>query len=207
MSEQTQRSRRKAERRRQLLHQSARLFADRGFRSVSIEDLGATVGISGPAVYRHFPSKEAILAELLVGASQRLLDGGLAEVQSGHSPEAVLRRLVAFHTDFALQDTGLIRVQDRDLASLPAPEARTVRGLQRAYVELWVAVLKRLDPACPDGVARTKAHAVFGLLNSTPHLAANQPVDSTRHVLETMAWGALLGTSDLVPSEGSPAGR
>ena len=119
MREQTQRSRHKAERRQQLLDASARLFADRGFHSVSIEDLGATVGISGPAVYRYFPSKEAILAELLVGASQRLFDGGLAEVRAGRSGEDVLRRLVAFHTDFAIRDTPLIRVQDRDLASLP----------------------------------------------------------------------------------------
>jgi AcrR family transcriptional regulator len=207
MTEQTQRSRRKAERRQQLLDASARLFADRGFHSVSIEDLGATVGISGPAVYRHFPSKEAILAELLVGASQRLLDGGLAEVHAGRSAESVLRRLVAFHADFALQDTGLIRVQDRDLASLPANEARRVRRLQRAYVELWVGVLTRVDPHSPAGVARTKAHAIFGLLNSTPHIAANQPADGTRRVLETMAMCALLGTSDLVPSEGSAAGR
>ena len=49
MNEPTQRSRRKAERRQQLLAAAARLFADRGFRAVSIEDLGATVGISGPA--------------------------------------------------------------------------------------------------------------------------------------------------------------
>ncbi len=206
MREQTQRSRRKAERRQQLLDASARLFADRGFHSVSIEDLGATVGISGPAVYRHFPSKEAILAELLVGASQRLLDGGLAEVSAGRSAEEALHRLVAFHTDFALEDTGLIRVQDRDLASLPAHEAGRVRRLQRAYVELWVIVLRRLDPSSPTGVARTKAHAIFGLLNSTPHIATNQPADGTRLVLETMAMGALLGTSDLVPSGGSAPG-
>ena len=59
----------------------------------------------------------------------------------------------------------------------------------------------------PAGVARTKAHAVFGLLNSTPHIATNQPADGTRRVLETMAICALLGTSDPVSSEGSPAGR
>lgn len=207
MREQTQRSRRKAERRQQLLDASAQLFADRGFYSVSIEDLGATVGISGPAVYRYFPSKEALLAELLVGASQRLFDGGQAEVHAGRSGEDVLRRLVAFHTDFAIRDTSLIRVQDRDLASLPPHEAGRVRRLQRAYVELWVSALRRVDPYAPAGVARTKAHAVFGLLNSTPHIATNQPAGGTRRVLETMAICALLGTSDPVSSEGSPAGR
>jgi AcrR family transcriptional regulator len=206
MKEQTQRSRRKAERRQQLLAAAARLFADRGFRAVSIEDLGATVGISGPAVYRHFPSKEAILAELLEGVSRRMLAGGRAEVRPDLPAAVVLRRLIAFHTDFALEDADLIRVYDRDFASLPAAEAKTVRQLQRAYVELWVEVLRRAHPRESVNVARTKAHAIFGLLNSTPHLAPNAPADVTRHVLESMAISALLGPADLTVSGRPPAG-
>ena len=180
MNEPTQRSRRKAERRQQLLAAAARLFADRGFRAVSIEDLGATVGISGPAVYRHFPGKEAILAELLEGVSRRMLAGGRAEIRPDLPAPVVLRRLIAFHTDFALEDADLIRLYDRDFDSLLPAEARTVRQLQRAYVELWVEVLRRADPRPSVHVARIKAHAIFGLLNSTPHLAPNAPADVTR---------------------------
>jgi AcrR family transcriptional regulator len=204
MNEDTQRSRRKAERRQQLLTAAARLFAERGFRSVSIEDLGATVGISGPAVYRHFPNKEAILAELLEGVSGRMLAGGRAEVRPDVPAPAVLRRLIAFHTDFALEDADLIRVYDRDFASLPPAESKRVRQLQRAYVELWVEVLRRADPHASVNVARTKAHAIFGLLNSTPHLAPHGPADVTRHVLESMAISALLGPVDPIVS-GRPA--
>jgi AcrR family transcriptional regulator len=191
MSEQTQRSRLKAERRRQLLHAAVRLFADRGFRAVSIEDLGATVGVSGPAVYRHFPSKEAILAEMLEGVSRRLLDGGAAEAASGGSPRVILEHLVAFHTDFALKDRNLIRVYDRDFACLPSKEAKAVRRLQRAYFDLWVDVLRRVEPSTPAAVARTKAHATFGLLNSTPYIKESQHDDETRRVLENMALCAL----------------
>ncbi len=191
-NEGTHRGRLKAERRRQLLRAAARLFADRGFRAVSIEDLGAAAGVSGPAVYRHFPSKESILAELLVGVSQRLLYGGAAEAAAGSSPRDALERLVTFHTDFALRDPDLIRVQDRDFASLPPLQARAVRRLQRAYVEVWVEVLVRLDPSSPVSVARTKAQATFGLLNSTPHSAANRDADVTRSVLELMAVAALV---------------
>jgi AcrR family transcriptional regulator len=200
MKEPTQRSRRKAERRQQLLAAAARLFADRGFRAVSIEDLGATVGISGPAVYRHFPGKEAILAELLEGVSRRMLAGGQAEVRPDLPASVVLRRLIAFHTDFALEDADLIRVYDRDFTSLLPAKAKTVRQLQRAYVELWVEVLRRVDPLASVNVARTKSHAIFGLLNSTPHLPPNAPADVTRHVLESMATSALLGPADLTVS-------
>ena len=192
MRAQTKRSRLKAARRDDILHAAARLFADHGFRSVSIEDLGAAVGVSGPAVYRHFTNKEAILSDLLVKASKRLLEGGNSQTGSGDSPREVLERLVAFHTDFALTDSDLIRIQDRDFGNLAPQQAKTVRRLQRAYVEVWVEALLRFDPTTPVGIAQAKAHATFGLLNSTPHSAADREIEVNRRTLECMAMAALL---------------
>jgi AcrR family transcriptional regulator len=76
VKEPTRRSREKAARRGQLLAAASRLFAERGFRAVSIEDLAADAGVSGPALYRHFDSKESILADLLINVSERLLREG-----------------------------------------------------------------------------------------------------------------------------------
>ena len=63
-------------RREQILATAAELFAERGFNGVSINDIGAAVGVSGPALYRHFPSKDAVLGELLLGISRSLLAEG-----------------------------------------------------------------------------------------------------------------------------------
>ncbi|WP_239070776.1 TetR/AcrR family transcriptional regulator, partial [Cellulomonas chitinilytica] len=81
----TARLRAKAERRSALLEAAARLFARHGFEGVSIEDLGSSAGVSGPAVYRHFPSKQAVLGALLVEVSDRLLVGGRAVVDTAPS--------------------------------------------------------------------------------------------------------------------------
>ncbi len=62
------------------LREAARLFAERGFHGVGVDEIGAAVGISGPGLYRHFPGKDAMLAELLVGISERLLEGGRLRV-------------------------------------------------------------------------------------------------------------------------------
>src|SRR4051794_38759588 len=137
----TARGRAKAERRTALLSSAAHLFATRGFDGVSIEDLGASVGVSGPAVYRHFASKQAVLAALLVGVSEGLLVGGRSVVDSADDDSAALRALVRFHVDFALRDPDVIRVQDRDLAALSLRDRESVRDLQRRYVDLWVDVL------------------------------------------------------------------
>lgn len=51
------RSQLKSDRRFQLLAAAERLFAERGFLAVRLEDIGAAAGVSGPAIYRHFPTK------------------------------------------------------------------------------------------------------------------------------------------------------
>ncbi len=190
----TIRSQQKADRRLQILAAASQLFAQHGFRSISIEDLGAAAGVSGPAIYRHFTGKEAILAELLVGVSRRHLEGGTLEAADAGSPAEALRRLIRFHTDFALRDRDLIRIQDRDLAQLSKDEQHLVRKLQRAYVNVWVTSLVACDPTLSPSVARTKVHAAFGLLNSTPYSASDRDGEVTRTILESMATMALMGT-------------
>src|ERR1700754_50998 len=81
----TTRDRAKADRRETLLSAAARLFAGRGFARVSLEDLGAAAGVSGPAVYRHFAGKQAVLAALLIDVSRELVGGGEAGIASGEA--------------------------------------------------------------------------------------------------------------------------
>jgi AcrR family transcriptional regulator len=191
----TERDRAKAERQAAILHEAARLFAERGFSGVSLEEIGAAVGVSGPAVYRHFANKQALLGAILVRVSERLLSGGQQVVGTNGSPASRLESLIRFHVDFALTDADVIRVQDRDLASLSDADRHSVRRLQREYVELWTKVLAGIHPARPEADLRVRAHACFGLINSTPHsmrTLRSSPADSTvRGILESMAHSAL----------------
>jgi AcrR family transcriptional regulator len=175
-------------RREQILTVAAQLFARHGFHGVSIADLGSAVGISGPALYRHFPGKEALLTELLIGISEHLLAGGQARAAQTADPRELLAALVEFHAGFAQREPELIVVQDRDLANLPAPDRRRVRRLQRTYVEIWVDALRSAHPGLPVDAARTAAHGTFGLLNSTPH-AGRTPEAAV--LLQRMAMAAL----------------
>jgi AcrR family transcriptional regulator len=172
------RSRLKSDRRSQLLSAAERLFAERGFLAVRLEDIGAAAGVSGPAIYRHFPNKESLLVELLVGISTRLLAGARNAQSRNADATAALDELIDFHLDFALGEPDLIRIQDRDLAHLPEAAEKQVRKAQRQYVEVWVGVLRELNPKLAEADARLTAHAVFGLLNSTPH--SMKPPDDSR---------------------------
>ena len=177
-------------RREQILATAAELFAARGFHGVSVADLGAACGISGPALYKHFPSKDAMLAEMLVSISEELLVVGQQRVAEAPDPGAAVAELVDWHVDFALRHRPLIVVQDRDWESLPRDARERVRALQREYVDLWAAQLRRVHRGLRTDRARAMAHAAFGLINSTPH-SSLIPDERMRALLTDMARRAL----------------
>jgi AcrR family transcriptional regulator len=157
------------DRRTEILHTAARMYAVSGFHGVSIDDLGGELGISGPAIYRYFAGKEAILGEMLVDISRRLLDGARTRIAEHDEPADQLSALIDFHAAFALSEPELIAVQYRDLGSASELDRRRVRQLQSQYVGIWEDVLLAVYPGVTQKRARGCAHAVFGLLNSTPH--------------------------------------
>ena len=177
-------------RREQILATAATLFAERGFHGVSVVELGAACGISGPALYKHFESKDAMLAEMLVEISEELLRVGRRRSAEADDAAGALRALVGWHVDFALRHKPLIILQDRDWASLPDDARERVRSLQRRYVELWADRLREVHPDLPAKRARAMTHATFGMINSTPH-SAMLPDPEMATVLESMALAAL----------------
>lgn len=181
----------KANRRAALMQTSARLFAERGFSAVSTVELGEAVGMSGPALYNYFPSKEALLGELLVDVSSRLLAGCLQIVSGEQPPEQTLDELIAFHVEFATAEPNTILLQNRELSSLPAEANHKVRRLQREYLREWEKVLAALRPELGSEESQTRLLALIGLLNSTPHSA---PPSGPRAagILTAMARAALL---------------
>ncbi len=119
-------------------------------------------GVSGPAIYRHFPNKEALLVELLVGISTRLLAGRHAtwSPTTPMTPARALDGLIDFHLDFALGESDLIRIQDRDLGHLSADSQASGRKAQQRSTSRfgwmccgsWTTALER--DRCPADGAR-----------------------------------------------------
>jgi AcrR family transcriptional regulator len=176
-------------RRVELLAIAADLFAERGFAGVTVDELGAAAGVSGPALYHHFDSKEALLGEMLVRISQTLLDQSRTIVQTRAPPER-LGALVRMQVDFAVDQRSLITVHLRDLVHVSEPDSRRVRDLQRAYVDIWVAALLHLRPSMGARRARASVHAALGLINSTP-FSGRLRRDDMFELLRAMAMGAL----------------
>jgi AcrR family transcriptional regulator len=166
-------------RREEILEIAVALFAARGYHGVSMDDIGAAAGVTGPALYHHFAGKEAMLAAALNPVSENLLAGGRARVAGyADDPNAALAAVVDFHVDFALNNPAVIALHLHELDRLPEEPRREIRRLQRLYVEEWVTVLTAVRRDLVPGEARVLAHAAFGLMNSTPFLSGE--VDRAR---------------------------
>ena len=178
--------------RERLLENGAALFATKGFHGVGVEELGDSVGLTGPSIYRHFRTKGALLAEMLITVSDSLLEGANEVIEENLDPAQTLSALIERHVEFALSHPDLIRVHERDFGNLEEDDARQVRRLQRRYVELWVAQIQLVRRKERPESARTMAHAVFGLLNSTPRLRSGQQRDEVATLMLGLAQRALL---------------
>jgi len=169
----------KRSRRDEILEIAVGLIAARGYHGVSMDDIGAAAGVTGPALYHHFAGKEAMVVAALIPVSEGLLSGGmaLADEHAGE-PRALLDSLLDFHVAFALENPAAIALHLHELDRLPEEPRRKIRRLQRLYVEVWVEVINALHPHLTADEARVLAHAAFGLMNSTPFLSVE--VDRSR---------------------------
>lgn len=192
----TEREKAKERRREELVAAAAEIMAERGFHQARLGDVGAAVGISGPGIYRHFASKEELLAEILTEISIRLVDGA-REVLARHrdkgewDPAAVLRDLVDFHVQFAVTEPARIRVQEREIRYLAAGASEKVRSLQRTYLSLWADVLLELKPTLERGEARLRTQLAVGLINSSRHVVHWAGPEMTRDQAVRMAIASL----------------
>src|SRR5207248_7244396 len=111
---------RRRTRRDEILEIAVGLFASRGYHGVSMDDIGAAAGVTGPALYHHFAGKEAMLVGALKPVSEGLLAGGQAQVEAHpDDPPGALRALVRFHVDFALANPAVIALHLHELDRMP----------------------------------------------------------------------------------------
>lgn len=155
---------------RLILDAAKDLFYVRGFSAVGVSDLGAAVGVSGPAIYRHFSSKAEVLTTLFDEAMDRLLQ--LAGPPLEDARENLLA-LARSHAEFALRDRALVSVYMREERSLSDTERARLRRRQRAFADRWVQALERCAPGRAPDEIEAAAHALIGMLLSAAHWPAS----------------------------------
>lgn len=173
-------------RRESLLAAATRLFAQRGYDNVGIEDIGAAVGIAGPSIYHHFDSKVDLLREAIRTGAAALT--GAAEVAAANAsgPGPALHALLRTYVDFSLAHNHLLDLMIIESSHLPGPDLDWLRRVQRDFVADLVRRCRDLDPAAEYGPVRVRVQAALNVTNDiarTPHLRGLADVAGLLHAI------------------------
>ena len=154
----------------EVLDRAVGLFAERGFAGTSLKDVADAVGLSRPAIYYYFPSKDALLEELLAGvtvSAARILEN--VEKRDDLSPiekiGAAANALVIWVTDRRLHFIAI----DRSENELPPAILARHNDAKRRVLS---GMTRLIDDAIAAGEARAvdsriAAFSIIGMCNWT----------------------------------------
>ncbi|ASF06120.1 putative TetR family transcriptional regulator [Nocardia brasiliensis NBRC 14402] len=108
-------------RRQVLLDAGARLFAERAYDAVLMEDVAAAAGVSRALLYRHFPSKRELFAGVYEQAANQLLVD--TPLDSGAPLAEQLAAGLTTHFDYFEANANSVLAANRVLAEDPAIQA------------------------------------------------------------------------------------
>ncbi|MFH8737010.1 MULTISPECIES: TetR/AcrR family transcriptional regulator [unclassified Streptomyces] len=130
--------------RRSAIRQAAlQLFAAQGYRSTTMTDIGAAVGIRGPSLYKHVASKHELLVEIMIGTMEQLIADNTAAVAGVDDAHEQLRRSVEAHIRYHARHRLEAFVGNREIGSLEQPDQDRVLSRRSAYERRFRELIER----------------------------------------------------------------
>ncbi|MEU2034733.1 TetR/AcrR family transcriptional regulator [Nocardia amamiensis] len=196
--------RRPKDRKVQIIRAAARAFSERGYYPVGVDEIAAEVGISGPALYRHFTNKYALLVAAAEEGARHLLTVAQTADDARLDPAQrldALIRAISEHTIEIRREAGLYRWERRYL------ERDDRVRIKRIYDDLnntLAAPIALLRPASPPADV---AMLAAGVLSAIASIAAHRTALSSARLLpllHELAWAVLRTELPAAPAEPEP---
>ncbi|MCG3755771.1 MULTISPECIES: TetR/AcrR family transcriptional regulator [Amycolatopsis] len=130
--------------RQHLVEAATRLFAERGFDKTSTADVQRACGLNpgSGALYKHFPSKRALLEEIVQQHLAGISDRSRQAIALPEAPEKALPVIARLVWDSMRQDRAALRIMFRELE--PFPDLRE---------QMWHGVLGSVYTAATEWIA------------------------------------------------------
>jgi AcrR family transcriptional regulator len=134
-------------RRDEVLALAAELFAERGFRSTTVRDIGDAAGILSGSLYHHFDSKESMIEEILTSFLDELFSRYQAIIAAGNEPREALEAMVGVSFEFIDRHHAEVAIYQAESSYLTQFERFAFLSKRNAEIrKLWTGLLT-------DGVA------------------------------------------------------
>jgi AcrR family transcriptional regulator len=181
---------------RLILEAAEEQFYARSFDGVGVAAIGAQAGVTPSAIYRHFQSKDEILAVLLEHAIDALQKH---TSKTFDNPQELLAYLIAGQVDFAVAHQRLAAIWTRERYALVEPYRQQVERRHRVHIDRWVDCLE----ACYPGRSRPDVLAVVRALQALIVSDSSRPqgAQRSRHLREMLIGIATTAVAGLATKE------
>lgn len=125
------------DRRQEILGGAAAVFSEFGYHRARMAQIAGCSGITGPALYRHFPGKEALLAAVVDAGTDIVEDLFRELAAGGGDPGVVLERTFCGLARVAVENTYFGVIVQRDARHLPEHD-------RRRTAERWAGLVGEL---------------------------------------------------------------
>jgi AcrR family transcriptional regulator len=162
------------QRRQQLFAVALELFAQRGYRATTMDDIAEQAGVTKPLLYQHFSSKRALYLELVDSIAQDLLKAIRRAVSRAEGPRQQVELGFAAYFKLVVNNEAEFRLlYGRDHAD--------DQELGRALRAVEDAIAEAIDPLIDAGLdadhRRLLAYGIVGMAEgASRHFMANRPI-------------------------------
>jgi AcrR family transcriptional regulator len=149
------------------------LFADRGYRGVTLRSLAEVLGVSAMTPYRYFENKEALFSMVRTEAFRRFADAQRDAVAGIEDPETALRFLARTYVSFALDEPNAYHIMFEPSQAPAAAHPDLESEQARAFSYLHGAVQALVDAGGMKGDPLQRAHVLWAQVHGlvSLHLA------------------------------------
>jgi len=125
------------------------LFAERGYATVTMDEVASAVGVTKPLLYNYFGNKERLYLACMEPAGDALLAAVLGAVQSSSTPAQALHHGIHAFFEFVDRDRGAWRVLFDETLPIEGGIALRVGEYRARLAELVAGTLaQQLSPSC-----------------------------------------------------------
>lgn len=181
---------------REIFDAAAEVFAERGYRGASTQDIADRLGLRQASLYHYFSSKEAALERVCAIGVEGFYEGLERIAAARASAREKLRGAIENHMRPAAERQAYVRVFLRDRRELPGAAGARIRRMARRYERLFEAVLR-------EGVARGEFRAdldtritalgIIGMCNAAVAWFGREPKADLARIVGAFAAMALQG--------------
>lgn len=180
-----------ASRREAVLTAALRLFAERAYAGVGVDEIAEAAGMATSSVYLHFSGKAEILWAALqrgTGYLQLTLDQVLA---TAADEDAALGELVGIYAQFAVRHPELVDALISEVRSLGPDQVVAMTAIQRDYVGEWVHLYRRRRPDVDAAAAMVTVQAALTVINDLARTPTFRSRPDAADVAASLARAAL----------------